>query len=99
MIDGSEFTGIEELNRLFGAKWILLDDIRAFKNHYNYHRLRKEPDYQLVEENHPLRNGYAIFAKNSTENYNINELTKHLISRKKKPNVKVILKKILKTFS
>ena len=99
LIDGSEFTGIEELNRVYGAKWILLDDIRAFKNHYNYHRLSKDPDYQLIEENHTLRNGHAIFTKNPNENDNLNELTKRLTSRQKKINMKIILKKILKFFS
>ncbi len=63
LIDGSEFTGIAELKLVYGAKWILLDDIIAFKNHTNYHQLIKDTNYELVEENRTLRNGYAIFKK------------------------------------
>ena len=80
LIDGCEFTGIEELNRVYGAKWILLDDVRAFKNHYNYHRLRKDPDYQLIEENFALRNGYAIFKKNIVDLSQTKELPIHFFT-------------------
>jgi hypothetical protein len=65
LIDGSEFTGQAELALTYGAKWILLDDIRAFKNHGNYTRLLADPLYELVEKDLSLRNGYAIFRKKS----------------------------------
>ncbi len=63
LIDGSEFTGEAELILVYGAKFILLDDIRAFKNYHNYMRLLADPLYTLVEVNPSLRNGYAIFKK------------------------------------
>lgn len=63
LIDGSEFTGQAEFFLTYGAKWILLDDIRAFKNYNNYMQLLEDPLYELVEKNLSLRNGYAIFKK------------------------------------
>jgi hypothetical protein len=64
LIDGSEFTGKAELELTYGAKFILLDDIRAFKNYENYEKLLNDPSYELIEEQLFLRNGYAIFRKN-----------------------------------
>ena len=63
LIDGSEFTGKAEFKHVYGAKYILLDDINAFKNYQNYQTLRNDSTYELVEENHLLRNGYAIFKR------------------------------------
>lgn len=63
LIDGSEFSGKAELALIYGAKFILLDDIRAFKNYDNYHKLLDDPNYQLLKENKTLRNGYAIFQR------------------------------------
>lgn len=65
LIDGSEFTGQAELELVYGSRFILLDDIRAFKNYNNYKRLLSDPKYQLIESNSNLRNGYAIFKKTS----------------------------------
>jgi FkbM family methyltransferase len=65
LIDGSEFTGVSELQEVYGAKLILLDDINTFKNYTNYHRLLSDPQYTLVNQNINLRNGYAIFRKNT----------------------------------
>jgi hypothetical protein len=61
LIDGSEFTGIAEYKLVYGAKFILLDDINAFKNHTNYNKLLNDSSYVLIEKNMDLRNGYAIF--------------------------------------
>ena len=61
LIDGSEFTGLAELNEVIGAGWIALDDINAYKNYDSYHRLLADPNYTLVAENWGLRNGYALF--------------------------------------
>ena len=63
LIDGSEFTGKPELDLVYGAKFILLDDIRAYKNYHNYKRLLNDKNYKLIEEQPFLRNGYAIFSK------------------------------------
>lgn len=61
LIDGSEFTGTAELDELYGARWIVLDDINAYKNYANYQRLMADPAYELTAENWQLRNGYAVF--------------------------------------
>ncbi len=63
LIDGSEFTGMAEFKLIYGARFILLDDINAFKNYANYHQLIKDPNYELLEEEKELRNGYAVFKR------------------------------------
>ncbi|MBJ6727760.1 O-linked N-acetylglucosamine transferase family protein [Geomesophilobacter sediminis] len=63
LIDGSEFTGEAELEEVYGARFILLDDTVAYKNWATYHRLAKDPNYRLLRENHRLRNGYAVFER------------------------------------
>ncbi|HEY5236246.1 MAG TPA: hypothetical protein VIJ14_08725 [Rhabdochlamydiaceae bacterium] len=63
LIDGSEFTGQAEFKLIYGAKFILLDDIRAFKNYQNYMALLSDTNYELIEEDPMLRNGYAIFRR------------------------------------
>lgn len=61
LIDGSEFTGNAELDEVYGAKYLCLDDINTFKNHKNYNRLLNDPNYLLIVSNKNIRNGYAIF--------------------------------------
>jgi len=63
LIDGSAFSGLAELNEVYGAKFILLDDINDIKNYYNYQRLINDPLYDLIIEDWRLRNGFAIFKK------------------------------------
>jgi len=63
LIDGSEFTGSAELDEVYGAKFVLLDDINGFKNHQNYKRLISDPNYSLAAENWELRNGFAVFKR------------------------------------
>jgi len=67
LIDGSEFTGMAELEEVYGAEYILLDGINGFKNRNNYQRLKEDPDYNLMQENLSVRNGYAVFKKESRE--------------------------------
>jgi len=61
LIDGSEFSGPAELDEVYGANYILLDDIGTFKNLGNYERLLADPAYRLRACNKALRNGYAVF--------------------------------------
>lgn len=61
LIDGSEFTGRAELDEVYGASYILLDDVRAFKNYANFARLSADPAYGLIEVSQDVRNGYAVF--------------------------------------
>jgi hypothetical protein len=63
LIDGSEFTGQAELERVYGATYLCLDDSNVFKNFDNYQRLVADPKYALVAQNPTLRNGYAVFKK------------------------------------
>lgn len=88
LIDGSEFTGKAELEEIYGAKFILLDDINTFKNYENYNRLLSDSKYVLIRHNKKLRNGYAIFGSTSysfaTER-NEQQLVKNLV----KPGMKV----------
>jgi len=63
LIDGSEFTGAAELEDVYGAKFLLLDDIRTFKNFDNHQRLIADENYRLVEMSEELRNGYSIFER------------------------------------
>ncbi len=69
LIDGSEFTGIAELDEIYGANFIALDDINTFKNHSNYHKLLADKNYILIAENYSLRHGYAIFQKNQPNSH------------------------------
>lgn len=63
LIDGSEFTGISELKEVYGSKFILLDDIRTFKNYQNHQQLIIDPNYILVNHSLSVRNGYSVFKR------------------------------------
>ncbi|MEH1992648.1 class I SAM-dependent methyltransferase [Nostoc sp.] len=63
LIDGSEFTGQAELDEVYGAKYLCLDDINTFKNYRSFNRLLSDPDYLLIISNQNIRNGYAIFQR------------------------------------
>lgn len=62
-IDGSEFTGEAEFKQIYGAKYILLDDVCAYKNFFNYRQLQKDLNYKLIAQDLSLRNGWALFKK------------------------------------
>lgn len=63
LIDGSEFTGSAELDQVYGAKYILLDDICTYKNYEAHHRLLLDANYRLLHQNVELRNGYSVFVR------------------------------------
>jgi hypothetical protein len=63
LIDGSEFTGLIELDKVIGSKYILLDDINAYKNYLSHQKLKNNPNYQCIIENLVTRNGFSIFKK------------------------------------
>ena len=68
LIDGSEFLGKAELDAVYGAGIIILDDVNGFKNYHNRLRLLNDSTYELLHENLALRNGYSVFRrKNSQE--------------------------------
>lgn len=62
LIDGSEFAGRAELDEVYGARFLLLDDTRTFKNWDNARRLESDPAYRLVRKGR-RRNGFAIFER------------------------------------
>jgi hypothetical protein len=61
LIDGSEFTGMAELNDIYGAKVICLDDINAYKCYEARQQLLNDSAYELLAEDQLLRNGFSIF--------------------------------------
>lgn len=63
LIDGSEFTGSAELDDVYGAEFILLDDILTFKCHEAHHRLLADPAYELIVENTKVRHGFSAFRR------------------------------------
>ena len=63
LLDGCEFTGEAELKKIYGARYIFLDDIMAFKNWHNYRSLLNDKNYVLVDEDKGLRHGWALFKK------------------------------------
>jgi hypothetical protein len=63
LIDGSEFTGRAELDEVYGARFLLLDDTETFKNWDNARRLRADPDYRLVRADPETRYGFAVFER------------------------------------
>lgn len=63
LIDGSEFTGRAELDEVYGARFLALDDTRSFKNYDNFKRLSGDPRYRLIRESSSLRNGFAVFER------------------------------------
>ena len=63
LLDGSEFTGLVELYKVYGAKYILLDDICTYKNAESHWALSDDPNYVLLHENRSLRNGFSVFKR------------------------------------
>lgn len=67
LIDGSEFSGEAEYDRIKGAKIIVLDDTCTYKTWNVRKRLLADPNYALVIENRNLRNGFAVFRRRDVE--------------------------------
>ena len=63
LIDGSEFTGVAELEEVYGARFLLLDDTQTYKNYENARRLEADPRYRLTCANSRIRNGFAVFER------------------------------------
>src|SRR5207248_853573 len=63
LIDGSEFTGSAELDEVYGARFLLLDDTETFKNWANTRRLEGDRNYRLVRADPSVRNGFAVFER------------------------------------
>ena len=63
LIDGSEFTGEAELPEVYGARFIMLDDTRSYKNWNNQKRLDEDGAYRCVKRSRWTRNGWAVFER------------------------------------
>jgi len=63
LIDGSEFTGYKEFELIYGAKYILLDDINTYKCYIPHKILKNDVHYKCLIENMELRNGFSIFER------------------------------------
>jgi hypothetical protein len=63
VIDGSEFTGPAELDEVYGARFLALDDVRTYKNMDNTRRLDDDPAYRRVAFARRVRNGFAIYER------------------------------------
>lgn len=61
LIDGSEFAGCAELEEVYGARYLLLDDTETLKNWHSSRRLRADPNYRLIGADPDVRNGFAVF--------------------------------------
>jgi hypothetical protein len=61
IIDNSELNTIVPLDKVNGAKFIVLDDINTFHNYKNHQKLLEDTNYTLFTQNPSLRNGYSIF--------------------------------------
>ncbi|MEI6827418.1 MAG: hypothetical protein WCK54_17630 [Desulfuromonadales bacterium] len=63
VIDGSQFTGEADLNKVYGAKYIVLNYVLSIKNYTNFMKLRSDSSYKLVYGNLTLRCGYCVFKR------------------------------------
>jgi hypothetical protein len=63
LIDGSEFTGERELRLVDGARFVLLDDTRSFKNWRSQERLLADRRYRRIAWSWLRRNGWAAFER------------------------------------
>ena len=63
LIDGSEFAGRAELEEVYGARFLLVDDTETFKNWENARRLGADPQYRLIHADRDTRNGFAVFER------------------------------------
>jgi hypothetical protein len=61
IIDGGEFTGLAELKKIIGAKFIALDDVNSFKCLEAHELLKRDSRYIQVSENLEERNGWSVY--------------------------------------
>lgn len=66
LIDGSEFTGEVEYEKVRGATLVLLDDTNTYKCYNVRKELLADPWYDVIADNQELRNGYSAFRRRKT---------------------------------
>lgn len=62
LIDGSEFLGFRELQKVYGARYIALDDKNVYKNIQAHQQLLNDENYTCIFDV-SIRNGFSIFKK------------------------------------
>jgi glycosyltransferase involved in cell wall biosynthesis len=80
LIDGSEFTGLVELKKVYGAKYLLLDDICTYKNAESHYNLLEDPNYEQLHCNRHLRNGFSVFKRKEGHDFASNTLPVHFFT-------------------
>ena len=63
VLDGSEFTGWQELSQIYGARVIALDDTRALKHRLSRQFLLACGCYNAMADMLHDRNGWAVFER------------------------------------
>jgi hypothetical protein len=63
LIDGSEFTGEQDLYSCMGARIIMLDDCMTYKCYHAYRSLLSHHSYNLAFANLEERHGFAVFRR------------------------------------
>lgn len=63
LIDGSEFTGEQDLYSCIGARTIMLDDCMTYKCYHAYRVLLSHHSYTLAYANFEERHGFAVFKR------------------------------------
>jgi hypothetical protein len=63
LIDGSEFTGEQDLYSVMGSKNIILDDCMTYKCYQAFQVLSHHVSYQLVTASLDERHGHAVFQR------------------------------------
>jgi len=63
VLDGSEFTGWQELSQIYGARVIALDDTRTLKHRQSRAFLLQCGCYDAVADHLQDRNGWAVFER------------------------------------
>lgn len=102
LIDGSEFTGSAELDDVYGAKIICLDDTNAFKCYAARQRLMSDPLYENLADDQTLRNGYSIFCRTDawgdgrTARANAIERLRHAQERSRKRKLLTRMKRVVR---
>ncbi len=65
LVDGGTYSGSADLERVYGARYLVLDDIHTLKCTWAFRRLRQDPRYELIMHR-PCTEahfGYAAFRK------------------------------------
>jgi hypothetical protein len=63
VLDGSLYCGEADLNRVYGARFLVLNYVNSTKNYANFKKLTADDRYLLIVANLKSRCGYAVFVR------------------------------------